>query len=42
MDRLKGSVMPIPGRNFIKHYLRNKPDLYGKLSLNNSFTYFLK
>ncbi|XP_059901990.1 protein YIPF2 [Gadus macrocephalus] len=29
MDRLKGSVMPIPGRNFVKHYLRNKPDLYG-------------
>ncbi|XP_030200560.1 protein YIPF2 [Gadus morhua] len=29
MDRLKGSVMPIPGRNFVKYYLRNKPDLYG-------------
>ncbi|CAL8272046.1 unnamed protein product [Lota lota] len=29
MDRVKGSVMPIPGRNFIKHYLRSKPDLYG-------------
>ncbi|XP_037545283.1 protein YIPF2 [Nematolebias whitei] len=21
--------MPLPGRNFIKHYLRNNPDLYG-------------
>ncbi|XP_041830951.1 protein YIPF2 [Melanotaenia boesemani] len=29
LDRLKGSVMPLPGRNFIKHYLRNNPDLYG-------------
>lgn len=30
LDRIKGSVMPLPGRNFIKHYLRNNPDLYGK------------
>ncbi|KAM4531939.1 protein YIPF2 isoform 1-T3 [Odontesthes bonariensis] len=29
LDRVKGSVMPLPGRNFIKHYLRNNPDLYG-------------
>ncbi|KAJ3600710.1 hypothetical protein NHX12_031688 [Muraenolepis orangiensis] len=29
LDRMKGSVMPLPGRNFIKHYLRSKPDLYG-------------
>ncbi|KAG7264940.1 hypothetical protein CRUP_032649 [Coryphaenoides rupestris] len=29
LDRVKGSVMPLPGRNFIKHYLRSKPDLYG-------------
>ncbi|KAK0133878.1 Protein YIPF1 [Merluccius polli] len=29
LDRVKGSVMPMPGKNFIKHYLRSKPDLYG-------------
>lgn len=29
LDRLKGSVMPLPGRNFIKHHLRSNPDLYG-------------
>ncbi|XP_021180705.2 protein YIPF1 [Fundulus heteroclitus] len=29
LDRVKGSVMPLPGRNFVKHYLRNNPDLYG-------------
>lgn len=30
LDRVKGSVMPLPGRNFIKHHIRNNPDLYGK------------
>lgn len=29
LDRVKGSVMPLPGRNFIKHHLRASPDLYG-------------
>ncbi|XP_007568397.1 protein YIPF2 isoform X1 [Poecilia formosa] len=29
LDRVKGSLMPLPGRNFVKHYLRNNPDLYG-------------
>ncbi|KAM9394405.1 protein YIPF2 isoform 1-T2 [Pholidichthys leucotaenia] len=29
LDRVKGSVMPLPGRNFIKHHLRSNPDLYG-------------
>lgn len=29
LDRVKGSVMPLPGRNFIKHHLRTSPDLYG-------------
>ncbi|KAK1799164.1 hypothetical protein P4O66_007411 [Electrophorus voltai] len=29
LDRIKGSVMPIPGRNFIKHHIRSNPDLYG-------------
>ncbi|XP_028310265.1 protein YIPF2 isoform X2 [Gouania willdenowi] len=29
LDRVKGSVMPLPGRNFIKHHLKSNPDLYG-------------
>lgn len=29
LDRVKGSVMPLPGRNFIKHHIRSNPDLYG-------------
>ncbi|XP_076609568.1 protein YIPF2 [Chaetodon auriga] len=29
LDRVKGSLMPLPGRNFIKHHLRTNPDLYG-------------
>ncbi|XP_028842634.1 protein YIPF2 [Denticeps clupeoides] len=29
LDRIKGSVMPLPGRNFIRHHIRNNPDLYG-------------
>lgn len=29
LDRVKGSVFPLPGRNFIKHHLRSNPDLYG-------------
>ncbi|CAJ1076665.1 protein YIPF1-like [Xyrichtys novacula] len=29
LDRVKGSVMPLPGKNFIKHHLRSNPDLYG-------------
>ncbi|CAI5674112.1 unnamed protein product [Oreochromis niloticus] len=33
LDRVKGSVMPQPGRNFIKYYLRSNPDLYGGFSL---------
>lgn len=32
LDRVKGSLMPLPGRNFVKHYLRNNPDLYGRFS----------
>ncbi|XP_055049461.2 protein YIPF2 [Misgurnus anguillicaudatus] len=29
LDRIKGSVIPLPGRNFIKHHIRSNPDLYG-------------
>ncbi|XP_074786176.1 protein YIPF2 [Athene noctua] len=29
LDRIKGSVTPLPGKNFVRHRLRNNPDLYG-------------
>ncbi|KAM7074441.1 LOW QUALITY PROTEIN: protein YIPF2 [Ciconia maguari] len=29
LERIKGSVMPLPGKNFVRHHLRNNPDLYG-------------
>ncbi|XP_066497906.1 protein YIPF2 [Hoplias malabaricus] len=29
LDRIKGSMMPLPGRNFVKHHIRSNPDLYG-------------
>uniref|UniRef100_F7I1K5 Yip1 domain family member 2 n=1 Tax=Callithrix jacchus TaxID=9483 RepID=F7I1K5_CALJA len=28
LDRIKGSLLPRPGHNFVRHYLRNRPDLY--------------
>ncbi|CAH2273046.1 YIPF2 isoform X1 [Pelobates cultripes] len=29
LDRIKASVIPLPGKNFVRHHLRNNPDLYG-------------
>lgn len=29
LDRIKGSLLPHPGQNFVRHHLRNRPDLYG-------------
>ncbi|XP_008055749.1 protein YIPF2 isoform X2 [Carlito syrichta] len=29
LDRIKGSLLPRPGHNFVQHHLRNRPDLYG-------------
>ncbi|KAM4675459.1 protein YIPF2 [Discoglossus pictus] len=29
LDRIRASLLPIPGRNFVRHHLRNNPDLYG-------------
>ncbi|XP_013360627.1 PREDICTED: protein YIPF2 isoform X4 [Chinchilla lanigera] len=29
LDRIKGSLLPRPGHNFVQHHLRNHPDLYG-------------
>uniref|UniRef100_A0A673NCP4 Protein YIPF n=1 Tax=Sinocyclocheilus rhinocerous TaxID=307959 RepID=A0A673NCP4_9TELE len=28
LDRIMGSAIPLPGRNFVKHHIRNNPDLY--------------
>ncbi len=25
--------MPLPGRNFVKHHIRNNPDLYGNVKI---------
>ncbi|XP_061439367.1 protein YIPF2 [Rhineura floridana] len=29
LHRIKGSLLPFPGKNFAWHHLRNNPDLYG-------------
>ncbi|KAJ7316409.1 hypothetical protein JRQ81_002571 [Phrynocephalus forsythii] len=29
LDRIKGSILPVPVKNLIWHRLRNNPDLYG-------------
>ncbi|XP_070348143.1 protein YIPF2 isoform X4 [Equus asinus] len=29
LDRIRGSLLPRPGHNFVRHRLRNRPDLYG-------------
>ncbi|KPP62559.1 protein YIPF1-like [Scleropages formosus] len=29
LDRIRGSVMPLPGKSFIKSHIRGNPDLYG-------------
>ncbi|KAM6394834.1 protein YIPF2 [Rhynochetos jubatus] len=31
LERIKGSVTPLPGKSFVRHRLRNNPDLYGPL-----------
>ncbi|XP_011726600.2 protein YIPF2 isoform X3 [Macaca nemestrina] len=28
LNRIKGSLLPRPGHNFVRHHLRNRPDLY--------------
>ncbi|XP_052044856.1 protein YIPF2 isoform X2 [Apodemus sylvaticus] len=29
LNRIIGSLLPHPGHNFVRHHLRNRPDLYG-------------
>ncbi|XP_073443628.1 protein YIPF2 isoform X2 [Dendrobates tinctorius] len=29
LDRIRASFIPMPGKNFVRHHLRNNPDLYG-------------
>ncbi|XP_063084765.1 protein YIPF2 isoform X1 [Cavia porcellus] len=29
LDRIKGSLLPWPGHNFVRRHLQNRPDLYG-------------
>ncbi|XP_074836387.1 protein YIPF2 isoform X2 [Carettochelys insculpta] len=28
LDRIKGALLPLPGKNFVRHHLRHNPDLY--------------
>uniref|UniRef100_A0A8B7UDV9 Protein YIPF1-like n=1 Tax=Castor canadensis TaxID=51338 RepID=A0A8B7UDV9_CASCN len=39
-DRIKGSLLPIPGRNFVRLYIRSNPDLYGMWHAFSFFTTF--
>ncbi|MBN3313302.1 YIPF1 protein, partial [Atractosteus spatula] len=29
LNRIKGCILPLPGKNFVRLYIRNNPDLYG-------------
>uniref|UniRef100_A0A8C8RVA2 Protein YIPF n=1 Tax=Pelusios castaneus TaxID=367368 RepID=A0A8C8RVA2_9SAUR len=29
LDRIKGSLLPLPGKSFVRHHLQTNPDLYG-------------
>nr|XP_033779872.1 protein YIPF2 [Geotrypetes seraphini]XP_033779873.1 protein YIPF2 [Geotrypetes seraphini] len=29
LNRIMGSLLPLPGKNFVRYHLRNTPDLYG-------------
>ncbi|XP_015679782.1 protein YIPF2 isoform X2 [Protobothrops mucrosquamatus] len=52
LDRIKGSLLPLPGKNFVWHNLQNNPDLYGPfwicatliftLAISGNLSYFLE
>ncbi|KAG8546721.1 hypothetical protein GDO81_029923 [Engystomops pustulosus] len=39
LDRIKGSVLPIPGRNFVRLYVRSNPDLYVSIAATAVYAY---
>ncbi|KAG9337397.1 hypothetical protein JZ751_028818 [Albula glossodonta] len=41
LDRIRGSLMPLPGRNFVRHCLHNNPDLYGPLWICTTLVFSL-
>nr|XP_033773035.1 protein YIPF1 [Geotrypetes seraphini]XP_033773037.1 protein YIPF1 [Geotrypetes seraphini] len=52
LDRIKGSILPIPGKNFVRLYIRSNPDLYGPfwicatlvfaVAISGNFSNFIK
>ncbi|XP_060546234.1 protein YIPF2 isoform X3 [Pantherophis guttatus] len=52
LERIKGSLLPLPGKNFVWHHLQNNPDLYGPfwicatlvftLAISGNLSYFLE
>ncbi|XP_042707369.1 protein YIPF1 isoform X3 [Chrysemys picta bellii] len=39
LDRIKGSVFPIPGKNFVRLYIRSNPDLYVSIAATAIYAY---
>uniref|UniRef100_A0A8C3DMP1 Uncharacterized protein n=1 Tax=Corvus moneduloides TaxID=1196302 RepID=A0A8C3DMP1_CORMO len=39
LERIKASVLPVPGKNFVRHRLRNNPDLYVPVAVTLIFSY---
>ncbi|RMB93797.1 hypothetical protein DUI87_29789 [Hirundo rustica rustica] len=39
LERIKASVLPVPGKNFVRHRLRNNPDLYVPVAVTLVFSY---
>ncbi|XP_023405338.2 protein YIPF1 isoform X3 [Loxodonta africana] len=38
-DRIKGSLLPIPGKNFVRLYIRSNPDLYVSIAATVIYAY---
>ncbi|XP_014405251.1 PREDICTED: protein YIPF1 isoform X2 [Myotis brandtii] len=38
-DRIKGSLLPIPGKNFVRLYIRSNPDLYVSIAATIIYAY---
>ncbi|XP_068262718.1 protein YIPF1 isoform X2 [Nyctibius grandis] len=39
LDRIKGSVFPVPGKNFVRLYIRSNPDLYVSIAATTIYAY---
>lgn len=38
-DRIKGSLLPVPGKNFVRLYVRSNPDLYVSIAATIIYAY---